>query len=133
MELQALSVTEQIQLDLSKEEDEIYEEKLMHHFGHRQDDIQKFITLIESHSNIYMHGSNGCGKTQFIHSCFEAKMFSIPKLYVDTTEFYSEKLIAINVSQKIETMMKSYVINYKLPKFFKRKFSFKVCKNFSAL
>ena len=80
-----------------------------------------------------MHGTNGIGKTEFVQMCFEYKRCTIPCIYIDTTEFYSEKLIAVSVSCGIDRVMQQYMQIYELPKLFKRKFTFSVCKNFSAL
>jgi Cdc6-like AAA superfamily ATPase len=75
---------------------------------HRKSDVEMVMTLIESRSNIYMHGPNGSGKTTFVHDCFKTKRFEIPYIYIDTIEFYSEKLIAISISQQINGILQSY-------------------------
>lgn len=56
------------------------------------------MTLIDSRSNIIMHGPNGSGKTTFVQDCFKNKRFETQYIYIDTIELYSEKLIAISIS-----------------------------------
>lgn len=92
-----------------------------------------FLTLVESRSNIFLHGPNGSGKTTFIHDCFKVLRASYPCIYIDTIEFYSEKLISISISQQLQAISLSQHEILKLPKALKSKFSFKVCKNFSIL
>ena len=113
--------------------EDYYTSALIKSWQYRQDDVNKLLTLIQSHSNIFMHGCNGCGKTTFVQMCFNYKRRDAPCIYVDTTEFYSEKLIAISISCQLESTMQSFVQTYRLPKLFKRKFTFKVCKSFAAL
>lgn len=72
---------------------------------HRRSDVELFHTLIESRSNIFMHGSNGSGKTTFVQDCFKAKRFDLPHIYIDAIEFYSEKLISIYISQHLHGIL----------------------------
>jgi Cdc6-like AAA superfamily ATPase len=92
-----------------------------------------FLTLIESRSNIFMHGPNGTGKTTFAQDCFRAVRTKIPCIYVDTIEFYSEKLISIAVSQQLHGILQQHAQAIKLPKALRRKMVFKVCKSLSLL
>ena len=66
----------------------------------RASDVELFITLLDSRSNIFVHGTNGCGKTTFVHDCLKlVQSVNVFVVSVDCVEFYSEKLIAITVSQ----------------------------------
>lgn len=116
-----------------EDDEEYYSKKLVPAWQHRQADVDKMLTLIQSRSNVFMHGANGCGKTEFVQMCFEYKRCAIPCVYIDTTEFYSEKLIAISISCGLERIMQEYIQVLSLPKLFKRKFTFSMCKSFSAL
>ena len=78
------------------------------------------MTLLESRSNIFVHGSNGGGKTTFVQDCMQlvkeqhAGSFMV---YIDCVEFYSEKLIAVAASQQINAavgrMAKKLIIHNK--------------------
>lgn len=80
-----------------------------------------------------MHGPNGSGKTTFISDCFKAVRATIPHIYIDTIEFYSEKLISISISQQLHGILIQQASSLKLPKQLKRKFVFKLCKSLSIL
>ena len=118
---------------LRDDDERFYKKDLIKPWLHRQSDITRMLTLLESKSNVFMHGTNGIGKTEFVKTCFMYKQCTIPCIYIDTTEFYSEKLIAVSVSCGINRVMQQYMQIYNLPKLFRRRFTFSVCKNFSAL
>lgn len=45
-----------------------------------------------------MYGPNGSGKTKFVGDVLESISHKIMHVYIDCIEFYSEKLIAIEIS-----------------------------------
>ena len=100
---------------------------------HRKEDVDMLMTLIDSRANIIMHGPNGSGKTTFIQDCFKTKRFETPYIYIDTIELYSEKLIAISISQQINGILKTIANKLKLKKILKKKFVFNTCKSFSNM
>ena len=102
-------------------------------WSHRKPDLELFFTLISSRSNIFLHGSSGTGKTTFIRDCFAAVPNQTPMIYIDTIEYYSEKLISIAISQQLHSILQQSAINLKLAKAIKRKFVFTVYKTLSSL
>jgi len=96
--------------------------------------------LLESKSNIFVHGPNGSGKTSFVKDCI--KSGNNLHVYVDCVEFYSEKLISISVSQQLNSLIVFHAKKLTqskenpqgcLNKQQAKKFGFKICKNFFAL
>ena len=69
----------------------------------RLDDIYLFSTLLHARANIFIYGSNGCGKTSFVRDTLTLTRGEA--VHVDCVEFYSEKLIAIKASQQIYNMI----------------------------
>ena len=80
-----------------------------------------------------MHGQNGSGKTTFVQDCFKCRRFDIPHIYIDTIEFYSEKLISIQISQQLNGILQCKSNLLKLDKKDKNKLNFRIFKNFSTL
>lgn len=66
-------------------------------------------SLLNSKSNIYVHGANGSGKTTFTqdviktHNSINGNFL----VYVDCIEFNSEKLIAACISQQLNSVVQS--------------------------
>ena len=91
------------------------------------------MNLAKSHSNIFLYGASGVGKTTFAQDILKyqsSEMSILPHIYVDCVEFYSEKLIANYVSLCLDNMLKKFYRDIsgalKTPKLF----TFKTCKNF---
>ena len=83
-----------------------------------------------------MHGSNGSGKTTFVHDCIKSLerlgSHSI-SVFVDCIEFYSEKLISISISQQLNAHIASIIGKFKIDKKFAKRITFKLCQNFAGL
>jgi Cdc6-like AAA superfamily ATPase len=100
-----------------------------------------FMNLAKSHSNIFLYGSSGVGKTTFAQDCLKYQALEanstgliLPHIYVDCVEFYSEKLISNYVSLCLDNILKKYHReNVGEAKTLKRLFSFKPCRNFPQL
>ena len=54
-----------------------------------------FMTMAESRSNVYVHGPNGVGKTEFVADLLDTLSKESFMIYIDCIEFFSEKLISI--------------------------------------
>ena len=68
----------------------------------RAHDMEFLTTVLESRNNVFLYGTNGCGKTEFVHDCVSRlKNQSTGMLHIDCVEFYSERLISIILSQQI--------------------------------
>ena len=75
-----------------------WKEKQMEVFG--------FKAILSSRSNIFVHGANGSGKTSFVTDCIttlreEEQPTQELYVYVDCIEHFSEKLIAVTISQQL--------------------------------
>jgi len=71
-----------------------------------------------------MHGSNGSGKTTFVHDAI--KSLKKPGLgtiavFIDCIEFYSEKLISISISQQLNGHIASLLSKLKMEKKYAKK------------
>lgn len=62
----------------------------------REEDFNFLGTLLQSRSNCYLYGQNGCGKTTFVTDVLS--LVEMPYIYIDCVEFPSEKLIATQLS-----------------------------------
>lgn len=83
------------------EYNDLRESKIGKRWEERINDLKFFQEILRSRSNIFMHGSNGSGKTTFVQDCIKGLekpgTYSI-SVFVDCIEFYSEKLISIAIS-----------------------------------
>ena len=77
------------------------EKSLEARWREKEQDIFQFRALLASRSNIFVHGPNGAGKTTFVHDCasVESRRDKTSIVFVDCIEYYSERLIAICISQ----------------------------------
>jgi Cdc6-like AAA superfamily ATPase len=66
-------------------------------------------SLLNSKSNIYVHGANGTGKTTFVQDVIKThnSINGDFLVYVDCIEFNSEKLIAACISQQLNSVVQS--------------------------
>ena len=102
-----------------KDKQELQEQKKLQSdvkqkWSERLDDIYLFSTLLHARGNIFVYGSNGCGKTSFVQDTL--KLSQCRAVHVDCVEFYSEKLIAIQASQLIYSMIALHVKRHTLTK-----------------
>lgn len=92
-------------------------------------------------SNVYLYGPTGCGKTTFVTDCLRAlaannqqTQLTLPPIFVDCVELYSEKLISNYVSlcldNQIRKLLKDHAGDSKT---LKRMLAVKTCKNFPGL
>lgn len=87
-----------------------------------------------------MHGPNGSGKTNFVLDCVKVQSQADNTFFVnvDCIEFYSERLLAVCISQHLNTLISRAVkrISGKgklLPPALRKRFSFRLCKNIDQL
>ena len=78
----------------------------------RSDDRDWFYNLFDARQNVFMHGPNAVGKSSFINDVI--KMYNFDShgseffdVAVDCVEYYSEKLIAINISNSLNTRIRA--------------------------
>jgi ABC-type Mn2+/Zn2+ transport system ATPase subunit len=72
--------------------------------------------MVESRSNIYVHGPNGSGKSVFVQDMLGTLKQESLAIFIDCIEFYSEKLIAIYLSQELDIHLKNKAKLFKLNK-----------------
>jgi Cdc6-like AAA superfamily ATPase len=107
-----------------------------HRWKERLGDLKFFQEILRSRSNIFLHGSNGSGKTTFVQDSIkglERNGSNQISVFVDCIEFYSEKLISICISQQLNGHIASIVSKLKMDKKYSKKITFKLCQNFSGL
>jgi len=59
---------------------------------------------------------SGVGKTTFALDCLKSIRYTSPFIYIDTIEYFSEKLISIFISQQIHGILKNIASSLHLPK-----------------
>jgi len=104
---------------LEEKEEAFFDEQmrfLKTRWKYRIDDVEKLSSLIQSKSNIYMHGPNGSGKTSLVIDVLKSHVFDCGSIYIDSVEFYSERLISVTVSTQIQNIMWTQAQRLGLPK-----------------
>ena len=83
------------------------ENELEMRWREKTSEIFQFRALLASRSNIFVHGPNGSGKTSFVQDCIKVQSSIDSTFYVnvDCIEFYSERLLAICISQHLHTLI----------------------------
>ena len=120
-------------MELEKELDERWKEK--------QTEMLQFRALLSSRSNIYLHGPNGSGKTSFVLDCVKVQTTADSTFFVnvDCVEFFSERLLAISISQHLNTLIYKAAKKISgrgkvMPHSMRKNFAnFKICKNIDQL
>lgn len=74
-------------------------------------EVEMFLNLANSHSNIFLYGATGVGKTSFVQDCLKFKQSMtneriLPYIYVDCVEFFNEKLISNYISLCLDNILK---------------------------
>lgn len=83
--------------------------ELQDRWREKKSEIFSYRALVSSRSNIFVHGTNGSGKTSFVLDCIKVQSTSDQTFFVnvDCIEYYSERLIAICISQHINILIKN--------------------------
>ena len=83
------------------------EEELGDRWREKTTEVFQFRALLSSRCNVYVHGPNGAGKTSFVLDCIKVQstIDSAFLVNVDCIEFYSERLLAVCISQHLITLL----------------------------
>ena len=114
-EIEKAKIQDEIEAEQNEQQQQAFQYLIEDKWQHRKKDVELFHTLLESRSNIFLHGSNGCGKTTFVADCFKSKKFDLPAIHIDAIQLYSEKLIAIYISQHLHGILQNKATQLKLP------------------
>ena len=82
---------------------------------------------------MFVYGTNGCGKTTFAIDCLNSLHSTMPFVYVDCVEYYSEKLISLYISLFLTNMMQKRATEIGVHKMIVKRLNIKPSKNFPML
>lgn len=125
---------------LEQENNKKRENALAERWREKEPEIVQFRALLSSRCNIFVHGPNGSGKTSFVRECVAAQtaIDHTHSVDVDCIEFYSERLLAICISQHLNTLLakaakRVRVKGKQLTQSQRKCFGFKICKTVDQL
>ena len=83
------------------------EDQLGTKWTEKTEELFLFRSLLGCHSNVYVHGANGTGKSTFVQDVVRTHTFCSDEfhVYVDCIEFNSEKLVASCISLQLNTIV----------------------------